>query len=124
MKHIKLFESFDGSDGAQIAAERQLEELMGAAFPDHEYANTGSGTVGDYELDEDEDGDGTKFVFANVYFTPDEFNKVQDEIDANYEEFQKKLEGLVEDIEIYDIGSAAQDNMISISIAYSQSFHR
>jgi len=124
MKHIKLFESFDGSDGAQIAAERQLEELMGVAFPDHEYANTGSGTVGDYELEDDDGGDGTKYVFANVYFTPDEFNKVQDEIDANYEEYQKKLEDLVEGVEIYDISSAPEDNMISISIAYSQNFHR
>jgi len=118
MKHIKLFESFDGSDGAQIAAERQLEELMGVAFPDHEYANTGSGTVGDYELEDDDGGDGTKYVFANVYFTPDEFNKVQDEIDANYEEYQKKLEDLVEGVEIYDIGSTPEDNMISISIKF------
>jgi hypothetical protein len=124
MKNIKLFENFD-KDDAKGKAESALEGLIMSIFPDHSYANPGQGKAGDYELDQDTSGNGDKIVFANIYFNAAEFDKLDKDVSDGYDNYieylNKEMPG---ELKVDDIGSAPEDNMISISIVYDQNFSR
>ena len=124
MKHIKLFEAYSSdNDGAQQAAEMKLEDLIGKAFPNHAYNTSSNNSAGDYTLDQDEDGDGTEYVFANVYLTQEKLDEIQAELDEDYDAYVAKLEAMSDDeAEIYNVSTGAGENFVSISIAYKQGY--
>ena len=124
MNKIKLFENFDeGYDKEK--ADEALESMMSSIFPDHKFvAHTYQDPVeGEYIMDEDADGDGTKYSFVSVYLSQSEFDAIEDRLENDYEGYVKELSEAAE-TEIYDVGSAPEDKMISISIAYKHSFRR
>ena len=124
MNHIKLFEDYaSDNDGAKQAAEMKLEEIVGKTFPRQVYTVPRDNSAGDYTLDSDEDGDGTKYVFANVYLEPIEFEEINAQIEEDYDKYVKNLEATSSDeVEIYDVGTMPDENAISISIAYEHGY--
>lgn len=84
-----MFEQFTLNEGK---AESWLEELVNKMFPDHTLTFDNP-TAGEYRLDSERTSTGTeKILFAEVYLAPDEYEKVDAEINGDYESYVKKVE--------------------------------
>lgn len=114
MKNIKLFENFDSY--SKDMADQALELFMDDAFPDHTLTNPGDAKPGEYIIDEDTYEDGSPFSFVEIYFTPEEYKAIEQQIDEDYEAYLAKLQEFITSHTITDIGTAPDYNMISVSV--------
>jgi len=122
-KEEKTNEAFEDVDNSKQAAEMKLEEIIGKTFPEQVYTVPRDNKPGDYTIDSDVDGDGTKYVFANVYLEPVVFDEINTEIEDNYKAYVNNLKAMSsEEVEIYDVGTMPDENAISISIAYEYGY--
>lgn len=108
-----------------LTADDALENFVNIYFPNHIYANIGTAKVGEYEIDHDTNSDGSKIVFANVYLSEDVYNDLENKIESDYDKILQEMnKEIPDDYNIDEIGTASQDQMVSISIIYDNSYKR